>query len=54
MLIFAAIVAILVYDHVLSIEHEDNLLAREEGLSKAAHFLQDVVISQPPAAVWWI
>jgi len=39
---------------VLSIEHEDSLLAPEEGLSKAAHFLQDVVISQPPAAAWWV
>jgi sugar phosphate isomerase/epimerase len=42
------------YDHVLSIEHEDSLIAPDEGLSKAAHFLQDVVISQPPAAAWWI
>ncbi len=42
------------YDHVLSIEHEDSLLAPEEGLSKAAHFLQDVVISDPPAAAWWV
>jgi hypothetical protein len=48
MLIFAAIAAIFVYDHVLSIEHEDILLAPEEGLSKAAHFLQNVVISDPP------
>jgi sugar phosphate isomerase/epimerase len=42
------------YDHLLSIELEDSLLALEEGLSKAAHFLQDVVINQPPAAAWWV
>jgi sugar phosphate isomerase/epimerase len=54
MLIFAATVAIFVYDHVLSIEHEDSLLAPEEGLSKAVHLLRDVVISAPPAMAWWV
>lgn len=41
------------YDDVLSIEHEDSLLSAEEGLSKAARFLQDVVIQQKPGAAWW-
>ena len=27
------------YDYVLSIEHEDSLLSPEEGLTKAANFL---------------
>ena len=34
------------YDYVLSIEHEDSLMAPEEGLTKAAHFLNEIVISE--------
>lgn len=41
------------YDDVLSIEHEDSLLSAEEGLSKAARFLQEVVIQEKPGAAWW-
>ncbi len=42
------------YDYVLSIEHEDSLLSPEEGLSKAAAFLNGIAIKQPPAAAWWV
>lgn len=42
------------YDYVMSIEHEDSLMAPEEGLSKAASFLNSVVIKQQPAAAWWV
>ena len=35
------------YDYVLSIEHEDSLLSPEEGLTKAADFLNRIV---PPRA----
>jgi len=42
------------YDYVLSIEHEDSLLAPEEGLRKAAAFLQQIVIRDPAAAAWWV
>jgi len=42
------------YDHVLSIEHEDSLLSPEEGLTKAAAFLNQIVIKEPPAAPWWV
>ena len=42
------------YDHVLSIEHEDSLLSAEEGLSKAAAFLRDLVIREQPGAAWWV
>jgi sugar phosphate isomerase/epimerase len=42
------------YDDVLSIEHEDSLLSPEEGLSKAARFLQEIVIREQPAAAWWV
>jgi hypothetical protein len=39
---------------VLSIEHEDSLLSPEEGLTKAANFLNNIVIREQPAAAWWI
>ena len=41
------------YDHVLSIEHEDSLLSAEEGLTKAAAFLNDLVIREQTDAAWW-
>jgi sugar phosphate isomerase/epimerase len=42
------------YDYVLSIEHEDSLLSPEEGLTKAAAFLNQIVIQEPPATAWWV
>jgi len=42
------------YDYVLSIEHEDSILSPEEGLTKAASFLSDIVIKEQPAAPWWV
>jgi sugar phosphate isomerase/epimerase len=42
------------YDHVLSIEHEDSLLSADEGLAKAAVFLNDLVIREQPGAAWWV
>jgi sugar phosphate isomerase/epimerase len=41
------------YDNVLSIEHEDSLLSAEEGLTKAAAFLNDLVIHEQPGAAGW-
>jgi len=41
------------YDFVLSIEHEDSLLSPGEGLTKAANFLNGIVIREQPAAAWW-
>jgi sugar phosphate isomerase/epimerase len=41
------------YDYVVSIEHEDNLLSPEEGLTKAANFLNGIVIREQPGAAWW-
>ena len=41
------------YDHVLSIEHEDSLMAREEGLEKAVSFLKNLVIKEKPGKMWW-
>jgi sugar phosphate isomerase/epimerase len=42
------------YDYVLSIEHEDSLLSPEEGLTKAAKFLNDITIREQSAAPWWM
>jgi sugar phosphate isomerase/epimerase len=42
------------YDYVLSIEHEDSLMSPEEGLSKAATFLNGIVIREKPGAAWWV
>jgi len=42
------------YDYVLSIEHEDSLLSPEEGLRKAADFLNGIVMKEQPAAAWWV
>ena len=42
------------YDDVLSIEHEDSLLSPEEGLSRAAAFLNRIVPKEKPAAAWWV
>jgi sugar phosphate isomerase/epimerase len=41
------------YDYVLSIEHEDSLMSAEEGLTKAARFLQSIVIREQAGAAWW-
>ena len=42
------------YDYVLSIEHEDSLMSPEEGLTKAANFLNQIVIREKSAAAWWV
>jgi len=42
------------YDYVLSIEHEDSIMSPDEGLTKAASFLNSLVIRQQPAAAWWV
>lgn len=42
------------YDYVLSIEHEDSLMSPDEGLTKAAAFLNSIVIRDKPAAAWWV
>jgi sugar phosphate isomerase/epimerase len=41
------------YDYVLSIEHEDSLLSPEEGLTKAANFLNNIVVRDKPGAAFW-
>ena len=41
------------YDDVLSIEHEDSLMSVEEGLTKAATFLNQIVIKEKLKGMWW-
>jgi sugar phosphate isomerase/epimerase len=41
------------YDEVISIEHEDILLSRDEGLTRAVAFLRMLVPSAPPTEPWW-
>lgn len=50
---FVSTLRIYGYDNVLSIEHEDSLLSSEEGLSKAASFLDEIVLKEKPTAAWW-
>lgn len=42
------------YDHVLSIEHEDSLMAPSEGLKKAIAGLKNVVIAESPGEAYWV
>ena len=41
------------YDRVVSIEHEDSLMSAAEGLRKAIHFLQQVMIFEKPGVAYW-
>ncbi|HDD64751.1 MAG TPA: sugar phosphate isomerase/epimerase [Firmicutes bacterium] len=41
------------YDGVLSIEHEDSLMSKMEGLKKAIKFLKEVLIKEPRPKAWW-
>ena len=41
------------YDDVLSIEHEDSLMSIDEGLSKAAALLNQIVIKERLKEMWW-
>ena len=42
------------YNGVISIEHEDSLMSPDEGLTKAAKFLNQIIIREAPAAAWWV
>ena len=42
------------YDYVLSIEHEDTLMSPDEGLTKGAKFLNDIIIKEGTTAAWWV
>ncbi len=41
------------YDYVVSIEHEDALMSKNEGLEKAADFLNNLLIKDTAGEMWW-
>ena len=41
------------YDHVLSIELEDPLISKREGLGKAARLLNEAIVVEPVDTPWW-
>jgi sugar phosphate isomerase/epimerase len=51
---FASTLRMFGYDYVMSIEHEDSLLSAEEGLKRAATFLNGLVPGEKPGAAWWV
>ncbi|MGH9468711.1 MAG: sugar phosphate isomerase/epimerase family protein [Terriglobia bacterium] len=50
---FVSTLQMIGYDDVLSIEHEDSLMSVDEGLSKAANFLNQIVIREKLSEMWW-
>ncbi|MDM5198480.1 sugar phosphate isomerase/epimerase [Fictibacillus enclensis] len=42
------------YDYVVSIEHEDPLMSINEGFARAVKNLNDVMIEETPAEMWWV
>lgn len=41
------------YDYVLSYEHEDPVMSREDGCEKCISFLKPLIIKAPLEKVWW-
>jgi sugar phosphate isomerase/epimerase len=41
------------YDHALSIEPEDPIIAKREGLFKAARLLNEALVVEPVGHPWW-
>lgn len=50
---FVSTLQMIGYDDVLSIEHEDSLMSVDEGLSKAASFLNQIIIKEKLSEMWW-
>lgn len=50
---FVSTLRVVGYDGVLSIEHEDILASREEGVRRAIDALRRCVLHDPPAEPWW-
>lgn len=41
------------YDGAVSIEHEDSLINRMEGLQKAVNMIRECIISEQKTGMWW-
>ena len=41
------------YDGAISIEHEDSLINRYEGLEKAVALMKECMIIESETAMWW-
>jgi len=41
------------YDYVLSYEHEDPVMSREDGCEKCIAFLKPLILKAPLEKVWW-
>ena len=41
------------YDYVMSYEHEDPIMSREDGCEKCIQFLKPLIIKAPLKNVWW-
>lgn len=41
------------YDYVMSYEHEDPVMSREDGCEKCIQFLKPLIIKKPLEKVWW-
>ncbi len=50
---FISTLSLIGYDGVISIEHEDSLMSIEDGLEKAAHLLNQILIRKKLAHMWW-
>jgi sugar phosphate isomerase/epimerase len=50
---FVSTLQMIGYDDVLSIEHEDSLMSVDEGLSKAAGLLNQIIIKEKLKEMWW-
>ncbi|HEY0455037.1 MAG TPA: sugar phosphate isomerase/epimerase [Verrucomicrobiae bacterium] len=50
---FVSTLRMIGYDGVLSVEHEDSLMSKQEGLQKGVRFLQGIVLNEPKGKVTW-
>lgn len=50
---FVSTLRLVGYDYVLSIEHEDSLMAMDEGLQRAVAVLKQAVIAKGPGDLYW-
>ncbi len=41
------------YDYVLSYEHEDPVMSREDGCEKCIAFLKPLIVKAPLKSIWW-